>query len=422
MTYHRIAGRRMAMLAAMAAALAVTPAAAAPRCKLDAPTATAAGPGCARQWMDRHLRVNDLLTIGTHNSYKHAIPAPDYRIIADHDALLAKRLDYAHKSLTAQLNAGARQIEIDVVYDPNGGRYADPLIARMTQTKLDPAWVAMMRRPGFKVLHVPDVDFRSSCVTFKRCLGIVKAWSQAHPHHAPITILINAKQGEAAPGGVPLLPFDATAFDALDREVRDVLPPAMLITPDDVQGRYATLRDAVLHDNWPRLGAARGRIMFALDESPAVVAVYRGARHSLEGRVMFVNAPDESSPAAAYLTLNDPVKDAGRIARDVRAGFLVRTRADADTFEARRDDIGHRDLALRSGAQMVSTDYLWPDPRFAGSYTVRLPNHAASICNPMRTQGECGGQPVETVKNADWHAADAAPLVSPAPRDPEAAK
>jgi len=137
---------------------------------------------------------------------------------------------------------------------------------------------------------------------------------------------------------------------------------------------------------------------------------------------MFVNAPDESSPAAAYLTLNDPVKDADRIARDVRAGFLVRTRADADTFEARRGDIGHRDLALRSGAQMVSTDYLWPDPRFAGGYTVRLPNHAASICNPMRTHGECGGQPVETVKNADWHAADAAPLVSPAPRDPEAAK
>lgn len=386
-------------------------------CRLDAPNAAAAGRDCARQWMDHNLRVNDLLTVGTHNSYKHAIPAADYRIIAAHDAMLAKRLDYAHKSLTAQLDAGAREIEIDVVYDPKGGRYASPAIARMTHARLDPAWIAMMRRPGFKVVHVPDADFRSGCVTFERCLGEVKAWSRAHPDHVPITILINAKQGEAAPGGVPLLPFDTAAFDALDREVRAVLPPPMLITPDDVQGSYPTLRDAALHDNWPRLGKARGRIMFALDESPKVVAVYRGARRSLEGRAMFVNAPDEASPAAAYFTLNEPEKEAGRIARDVRAGLLVRTRADADTMQARSNDTAHRDLALGTGAQMVSTDYLWADPRFPGGYTVRLPNHAASICNPARAKGKCGGLAVETVSDADWRAAEAAPLFSPPARD-----
>lgn len=391
-------------------------------CRLDASTAAAAGPGCAERWMDRNLRVNDLLTVGTHNSYKQAIPPADYRLIAAQDALQAKKLDYAHKSLVAELDAGARQIEIDIVYDPEGGRYARPLIARLTHARLDPAWVAAIRRPGFKVVHIPDVDFRSSCVTFERCLGIVKAWSLAHPRHVPITILINAKQGAGAPGGVPLLPFDAKAFDALDREVRAVLPPSMLITPDNVQGRYKTLRDAVLHDNWPRLGEARGKIMFALDENAAVVAIYRGARHSLEGRVMFVNSPSETSPAAAYLTLNDASGDADRIRRDVRAGFWVRTRADSDTMEARRNDTAHRDLALRTGAQAVSTDYLWADPRFPGHYTVRLPNRAASICNPVRASGKCGGLPVETVRDADWRAAEAAPLVSPAPRDSDGPK
>ena len=45
---------------------------------------------------------------------------------------------------------------------------------------------------------------------------------------------------------------------------------------------------------------------------------------------MFFITTDEASPAAAYLTLNDPVRDADRIRRDVAAGFIVRTRADAN--------------------------------------------------------------------------------------------
>jgi hypothetical protein len=188
-----------------------------------------------------------------------------------------------------------------------------------------------------------------------------------------------------------------------------------LLTPDDVQGHYPTLREAVLHDNWPKLGAARGRILFALDENAAKVAAYRGKRISLEGRVMFVNT-DEQSPAAAYLTLNRPVEDGERIARDVRAGFLVRTRADEDTVQARTNDTAHRATALQSGAQAVSTDYLWADPRFPGGYTVRLPGHVASLCNPMRMGNRCGGVPVERVSDADWAKAETAPIDWPAPR------
>ena len=43
-------------------------------CDLQAHDALSAGPGCARAWMDRHLKLNDLLVVGTHNSYKTAIP------------------------------------------------------------------------------------------------------------------------------------------------------------------------------------------------------------------------------------------------------------------------------------------------------------------------------------------------------------
>jgi hypothetical protein len=83
-----------------------------------------------------------------------------------------------------------------------------------------------------------------------------------------------------------------------------------LITPDQVRGKRATLREAVLAEGWPALSAAsRGKVFFALDEGPDKVAAYRGARRSLEGRAMFVNT-DEASPAAAYLTLNDPIASA----------------------------------------------------------------------------------------------------------------
>ncbi|HET9159829.1 MAG TPA: Ca2+-dependent phosphoinositide-specific phospholipase C, partial [Caulobacteraceae bacterium] len=156
-----------------------------------------------------------------------------------------------------------------------------------------------------------------------------------------------------------------------------------------------TLRKAVLADNWPTLGQSRGKVLFALDEGPEKVAVYRGARKSLEGRVFFVNT-DEDSPAAAYLTLNDPLKEGDRIRKDVAAGFIVRTRADADTKEARVNDTRRRGAALSSGAQWISTDYLWPDRRFPGGYQARLPAGAATLCNPVRAQAKCAGLPVET--------------------------
>jgi membrane-associated phospholipid phosphatase len=165
-----------------------------------------------------------------------------------------------------------------------------------------------------------------------------------------------------------------------------------------VQGRHATLREGVLAGGWPRLGEARGKVFFALDEGPEKVASYRGARRSLEGRVFFVNT-DEASPAAAYLTLNDPVGEQARIRAAVRAGFMVRTRADADTAAPRTGDVMQRSAAFASGAQYVSTDYMWADPRFP-AYQVRLTGGAAAVCNLLRTEKRCDGLAAERTREA----------------------
>lgn len=393
-------------------------AAAAAQCRPQADdVAAAGGAACARAWMDRHLKLDDLLVVGTHNSYKQAIPAAEYALIRASDPEAAPGLDYAHKPLPAQLDAGARQLELDVVRDdPQGGRYLHPLAAKAAGSALDPAWTRAMAQPGLKAMHMPDADFRSNCPLLRDCLRQLLDWSRRHPDHVPILILVNAKDGDPIPGGVALPAFDAAGFDQLDAEIRSVLPADKLIVPDDVQGRYPTLREAVLAGAWPTLGQARGKFLFALDESPEKVALYRGNRRSLEGRVLFVNT-DEDSPAAAYLTLNDPQRDAGRIAAAVRAGFLVRTRADADTLQARANDTGHRERALASGAQWVSTDYLWADARFPGGFSVRLPQRAAALCNPLRTGARCAGIAVESVAAADWERAEATPLAAPAPRE-----
>lgn len=302
---------------------------------------------------DQTLHINDLTAVGTHNSYKLAIPADELAAMVAVAGEAVLGLDYAHRPLAEQLDNGARQLELDVVRDPQGGRFARPLTALGKGATATPAFDAAMAQPGYKVLHMPDVDFRSSCLSFVECLTTVRTWSRAHPDHAPILILINAKEGPAnLPGGVAALPYDAAAYDALDAEIRAVFSEAALITPDQVQGQSPTLREAVLAGGWPSLDKARGKVFFALDESPQKVAVYRGTRRALEGRAMFVNT-DEQSPAAAYLTLNDPIGQKDRIAAAVKAGFIVRTRADAETRAARNNDATQRDAALSSGAQYI---------------------------------------------------------------------
>lgn len=355
---------------------------------------------CKRASLDRKLKLNDIMTVGTHNSYKLSVPSDEMAAMVAAVGPQALGVDYGHRPLDAELDDGARQLEIDVVRDPEGGRFAKPLTALGRGVVPSPDFAKAMAQPGYKVLHMPDVDFRSSCLTFIQCLTVVRTWSRAHPDHAPILILLNAKEGAPSlPGGVSALPFDEQAFDALDAEVRSVFSEAELITPDRVQGKHATLREAVLASGWPALDVARGKVLFALDEDPAKVALYRGARKSLEGRVMFVNI-DETSPAAAYLTLNDPIAQRERIIADVKAGFIVRTRADADTVAARQNDVAQRSAALSSGAQYVSTDYPRADPRFAGGYAVRLTGGDVAVCNPVRAADRCEDGPLEAQPGA----------------------
>jgi hypothetical protein len=127
--------------------------------------------------------------------------------------------------------------------------------------------------------------------------------------------------------------------------------------------------------------------MFALDDSGAKRAMYRSLRPNLCDRLIFVDAEPPASDAG-YVVANDPIAQAGHIADLVAQGFLVRTRADADTVQARTGDTTMRDAAWASGAHYISTDYLLPDPRFT-DYSVPLPGGGTARCNPITHPEPC---------------------------------
>ena len=165
-----------------------------------------------------------------------------------------------------------------------------------------------------------------------------------------------------------------------------MFPANQLVTPDDVRGRYATLNEAVLARNWPALDEARGKVVFLMDQRWAE-PVYLKGHPSLRGRVLFTNAPP-GAPDAAFTELNDG--PAGSITALVRKGYLVRTRADDSTREARTNDTRRRDAMLASGAQIVSTDYPASEPaRWPGHYSVNLPGSAVARCNPVNAPAGC---------------------------------
>jgi hypothetical protein len=79
----------------------------------------------------------------------------------------------------------------------------------------------------------------------------------------------------------------------------------------------------------------------------------------------------------------------------VRSGYLVRTRADEGTQEARRGDYHRLEAALSSGAQYVSTDYYLPDKRFPTHYQVQLPGKGVARCNPVNQSDLCADTVLE---------------------------
>lgn len=369
------------------------------------------------------LKINEIQVLGTHNSYAQPV---DSHVIAHAAPIVNKMMEYFMSSKTEeelsgfkenhpnnmdfanglrynhppfpdQLDAGLRNLEIDVYYDPDGGRFSNPAAYRVLQEEgvenLAPHNTKGLETPGFKVLHMADYDFRSHYPTFKDALEALKKWSDENEGHIPIYIQLEAKDM-----GIPIFPnptkveqFDATAYEKLDAEIFEILGRDNVITPDDVRGEYKTLREAVLANNWPTVNSSRGKFIFLLLPSAAGLkhgSPYTETRPNLEGRAMFAQSQPTDDYAAFFL-LDNAVVRYDEIQKYVKQGFMVRSRSDIETYEAMVNDYTRANAAFSSGAQVVSTDFYKPGNYYGTDYNVKLPGGDVARCNPVNGIAKC---------------------------------
>ncbi|TNF29122.1 MAG: hypothetical protein EP329_16495, partial [Deltaproteobacteria bacterium] len=247
--------------------------------------------------LDSRLRVDQLQARGTHNSYHWWEEEP---------ALEEWR--YRHAPLDVQLGEqGIRQLELDVHL--------------------------MRESDALEVFHIPGFDAGTTCQRFTDCLEVVRAWSAAHPRHVPICIYVEPKDDAARVaaelGNTVAERLLTGEMGRIDEDIRAVFPPAQLLTPDDLQGDYASLRERLDAEGWPTLAEARGTVFFVLLDHGDLFDEYTAGGTTLAGRAMFASG-DPEDPWAAVAQIDNPVSGADRIAAAVAAHLLVRTRADTE--------------------------------------------------------------------------------------------
>lgn len=341
---------------------------------------------------DQCLRLNHIQLLGTHNSYKLK---PAQALVDTLDTVTtgwARGLEYSHRPLSEQLEElGIRKLELDIFADTSGGRFAKPAGAKRIN---DERYLGsdVMEKPGFKVFHIQDVDYRSNCRTLVNCLEEVEGWSAKHPNHLPIMIMLEVKDGTPEARDdfafTKALPIDETIINGVDKEIWSVFSKGQVIVPDDVRKNFDTLEQAILEDGWPTLAQSRGKVLLALDNTSRIRDRYLSGSPNLENRALFVSTRP-GNPTAGFIKMNDVFKEKDKIRDYAEKGYLIRTRADIPTVEARSGDTQRRDLALQSGAHYISTDYPEPSP-FDSTYIVRLPGAISpGRCNPMSAPPSC---------------------------------
>ncbi|MFE0359032.1 phosphatidylinositol-specific phospholipase C1-like protein [Streptomyces nigra] len=344
-------------------------------------------------------RINELQVVATHNSYHRELSGAEQRAQLEVDPGANPNLYYSHAPLAEQLDEQeVRSLELDVVPDPKGGLYRWPLVRKNAGLPplQDPAW----EEPGTKVFHMVDVDYNTTCVQLTQCLKQIRGWSQNNPGHVPLLIMLEFKGSEdrfERLGGIESPPWEESAFRTLEHEIRSVFNADQLITPDDVRRPGLTLEQSVLQHGWPTVARSAGKVMFAMDNTNQVRTAYLAGHPNLEHRVLFTDSEPGTS-SAAFMKRNDPSgTNATDIAKMVERGYIVRTRSDVPMGTVLNRDTTLRESALRSGAQIVSTDFpaAGMSSRYDRDFFVSLPGPHAVRCNPVSAPMNCRNDKLE---------------------------
>jgi hypothetical protein len=324
------------------------------------------------------VRLNHYKVLASHNSYKKHPNPKVIKFLSKFKKQLGpsndpEQMDYGHVPLPEQFdNYNIRGIEIDVNFDPKGGLYrkrkVNKLITGLRQKVKDP----VMKQPGFKVLHIADVDYETNYLTFKQVLNDLKSWSHAHPNHTPIFVNIESKgfnPGDESGflrflGFKRALRFGEQAFIDLDKEILEIMPADKIFQPMDLKAKFPTIKERLNQQGWPLLSDCLGKFIFILEGDNQELYQQKSIN-----RPMFVYSPPNGENTA-FVVKNEPIGHEQEI-EALTHHYIVRTRSDAGTLEARATDYTRFNAAIKSGAQIISTDYYKPDPRL-GSFVIKL--------------------------------------------------
>lgn len=364
-------------------------------------------PACKKNEYNKdldNLKMNEIQAMGSHNSYRLRTDQDILNLLITGASLLPDNLDpnemdYTHIPMPEQFNMyGVRSVELDIYHDPMGGRFynrqCNAFVNRPTASG-EPK----LQEPGFKIIHIPDVDYNTHYLKLVDALLQIKIWSAEHPRHIPLIVMLELKTDTPGDqlsmlGFVTALPMTKPALDSLDNEIKSVFGSDLegVLTPDEVRKDHATLEEAVLANDWPTLKESRGKVAFVLMADDTQTAAYLDGHTGLEGRSCFLFS-EPGRAEAAFIKRDNPTGSFNEIQSLVQQGYIVRTRADAGTIEARNNDYTMQNDAFNSGAQMVSTDYYKPDYRYDTSavwsdYKCRVPVADVARPNPVNGVGK----------------------------------
>ncbi len=273
--------------------------------------------------IDDATPLTELQMIASHNSYATQPNAIQNLVLGIAKPGEPAKLAYSHPTLWEQFDEGVRSIELDLRVHRDG---------------------------KLRLTHVPMLANGSTAPKFDLTLDEIKQWSDAHPGHLPIIVLIEFKDDYNFLD--PRLAGWSTENLALvDEALTDRLGETLLM-PSDLT-------------SWPTVEQTRDTVIAVMHPNSEVEAFYE--QRPAVDRAMLVGQSDAASAdgsGAQFVVHNEP--DVEAIQELVAAGVLVRTRADADLAT----DPAERDAALESGAQIISTDFWAPHAQESTGYVV----------------------------------------------------
>ncbi len=278
------------------------------------------------------VKFNEVSFLGTHNSYqKECVPARQKLFqnasIVTFGLVKAQKTTFSSDYLTDQFNLGIRSIELDVETVVKDGK------------------------TSFVCSHAPVLDMPTHCYDFSLALKEIKLWSDANPNHLPITIIIEPKKSFIPEKNMRY--FTCAYANELGKQAQDILGDALL-TPADMIGDHSSFKEMREADDWMTLSETRGHVMILLHDT-TVTDKYIEQDTSVKTQTMFpmLRYDSRDKDYASFLLINKPSDIEVQSDEVLAKKLIVRTRS--DNFGSYNESDSQ--IALSSGAQIVSTDY-----------------------------------------------------------------